>query len=41
MMSSKEDSIIDGNVIKEAPIEDHSLRISLKNLRLRDDGHHI
>ena len=39
-MSSKEDHIVDGNVVKETPSEDHSLRISMENLRLKDDGHH-
>ena len=37
---SKEDQIIDGTVVKEIPSEDHSLRVSMENLRLRDDGHH-
>ena len=40
-MSSKEDQFIDGNVVKETPSEDHSLRVSMKNLRLRNYGHHI
>ena len=39
-MSSKEDQIIAGTVVKETTSEDHSLRISMKNLRLRDDGQH-
>ena len=39
-MSSKEDQIIDGTVVKETTSEDHSLRISMESLRLRDDGHH-
>ena len=39
-MSSKEDQIIDGTVVKETTSEDHSLRVSMKNVRLRDDGHH-
>ena len=39
-MSSKEDQIIDGTVVKETPSEDHSLRVSMENLRLRDDGQH-
>ena len=39
-MSSKEDQIIDGTVVKETPSENHSLRVSMENLRLRDDGHH-
>ena len=39
-MSSKEDQIIDGNVVKETPSEDHSLRVSMENLRLGDVGHH-
>ena len=39
-MSSKEDQIINGNVVKETPSEDHSLRVSMENLRLRDDCHH-
>ena len=28
------------NVVKETPSEDHSLKVSIENLRLRDDGHH-
>ena len=39
-MLSKEDQIIDGNVVKETPSEDHSLRVSMENLRLSDNGHH-
>ena len=39
-MSSKEGQIIDGTVVKETTSEDHSLRVSMENLRLRDDGHH-
>ena len=39
-MSSKEDQIIDGTVVKEITSEDHSVRVSMENLRLRDDGHH-
>ena len=39
-MSSKEDQIIDGTVVKETTCEDHSLRVSVENLRIRDDGHH-
>ena len=39
-MSSKEDQIIDGNVVRETPSEDHSLRVSMENLRLRDHGRH-
>ena len=39
-MSSKEDQIIDGNVVKETHSEDHSLRVSMENVRLRDDGNH-
>ena len=39
-MSSKEDQISDGNVVKETQSEDPSLRVSMENLRLRDDGHH-
>ena len=39
-MSSKEYQIIDWNVVKETPSEDHSLRVNMENLRLRDDGHH-
>ena len=39
-MSSKEDQIIDGTVVKETPSEDYSLGVSMENLRLRDDGHH-
>ena len=39
-MSSKEDQIINGNVVKETPSEDHCLRVSMENLRLRDDGQH-
>ena len=38
-MSSKENKIIDGNVVKETPSHNHSLRVSMENLRLRDDGH--
>ena len=38
-MSSKEDQIINESVVKETPSEDHSLRISMENLTLRDDGH--
>ena len=33
-MSSKEDKIIDGNVVKETPSHNHSLRVSMENLRL-------
>ena len=39
-MPTKEDQIIDGNVVKETASGDHSLRVSMKNLRLRDDRHH-
>ena len=39
-MLSKEDQITDGTVVKETPSEDHSPRVSMENLRLRDDGHH-
>ena len=39
-MSSKEDQIIDETVVKETTSEDHSLRVSMENLRPRDDGHH-
>ena len=39
-MSSKEDQIIDGTVVKETTSEDRSLRVSMKNVRLRDDGYH-
>ena len=39
-MSFKKDQIIEGSVVKEIPSEDLSLRISMENLRLRDDGHH-
>ena len=39
-MSSKEDQIIDKKVVKETPSEDHSLWLSMENLRVRDDGHH-
>ena len=39
-MSFKEDQIIDGTVVKETTSVDHSLRVSMENLRLRDDGHH-
>ena len=39
-MSSKEDQIIDGIVVKETPIDDHILRVSMEKLRLRDNGHH-
>ena len=38
-MSSNEDQIIDGNVVKETPSDNHSLRVSMENLRLKDDGH--
>ena len=31
-MSSKEDEVIDGNVVKEIPSEDHSLRVSMEKL---------
>ena len=27
-------------MVRETPIEDHSLRVSMENLRLRDDCHH-
>ena len=39
-MSSKEDQVIDGTVLKEKPSEDGSLRVSMENLRVRDDSHH-
>ena len=39
-MSAKEDQIINGSVVKETSSEDHSLKVSLENLRLRDDSHH-
>ena len=39
-MSSKEDQIIDGTVVKETTSDDHSLRVSMENLRLRYDGRH-
>ena len=39
-MLSKEDQIIDRNVVKKTTSEDHSLRLSMENSRLRDDGHH-
>ena len=39
-MSSKEDQIIDGTVVKVTTSEDQSLRVSIENLRLRDDGRH-
>ena len=39
-MSLKEDHIIDRNLVKETPGEDHSLRVSMENLGLRDDGYH-
>ena len=39
-MSSKEDQIIDETVVKEKNGEGRSLRVSMENLRLRDDGHH-
>ena len=39
-MSSKEDQIIDGTVVKETTSEDDSLRLGMENLRLRDDDHH-
>ena len=34
-MSSKEDQIIDGTVVKETPSEDHTLRVSMENLTQR------
>ena len=37
---SKEDQIIEGNVVKDKLSEDHSLRVSMENVRLRDDGYH-
>ena len=37
-MSSKQDQIIDGNVLKGTPSEDHSLRVNREKLRLKDDG---
>ena len=39
-MSSKEDQIIDGTVVKETPREDHNLRVSMENVILRDGDHH-
>ena len=39
-MSSKEDQIIDETVVKEKNGEGHSLRVSMENVRLRDDVHH-
>ena len=39
-MSSKEDQIIDGTVVKETTSEGHSLRLGMENLRHRDDDHH-
>ena len=39
-MSLKEDQITDRNLVKETPNEDHSLIVSMENLRLRDDGYH-
>ena len=39
-MSSKEDQIIDGTVVKETPSEDHILRVTMENVRIRCDGHH-
>ena len=39
-MSSKEDQITDGTVVKETTSEDQSLRVSMENLRLGDGGHH-
>ena len=39
-ISSKEDQIIEGNVVKDKLSEDHSLRVSMENVRLRDDGYH-
>ena len=39
-MSSKEDQITDATMVEETPSEDHSLRVSMGNLRLRDNGHH-
>ena len=35
-MSSKKDTIIDENVVKETPSEDCSFRVSMEN---SDDGH--
>ena len=39
-MSSKEAQIIDGNVVKGIASKDHSLRVSMEKLRVKDDGHH-
>ena len=39
-ISSKEDQFIDGSVVKDKLSEDHSLRVSMENVRLRDDGYH-
>ena len=39
-MSPKEDQIIERNVVKETPSEDHSLRVSMENLIIRDHVHH-
>ena len=39
-MSSKKDQIIDGTVVKETTGEDHGVRVSMENLRLRHDGQH-
>ena len=39
-MSSKKDQFVYGNVVKETPSEDHSLRVRIENLRLRDHDHH-
>ena len=39
-MSPKEDEIIDGTMVKETTSEDQSLRVSMENLRLRDDSQH-
>ena len=35
----KKDQITDETVVKETPSEDQSLRVSMENFRLRDDGH--
>lgn len=35
-MSSKEDQITDGNVVKETLTENHSVRVSMDSLRIRD-----
>ena len=36
-MSSKEDQITDGNAVKETLSENHSVRVSMDSLRIRDN----